>query len=872
MIRLRVSIAAAACALLCACGGGGGDDAAPGVAPPGAVAASFGVQPARVKLGVGDDYALFTVAAPGAVTWSSSDTAVATVDADGNVHALAKGSAAITATAQNGTASAAVTIYLTRGATADPTSEALIAQALAGGAIDAEQALVYRVYAQLGDSRLPAAYDGAPNAAPDHMILREASGRLPTLSAATQELLRPFFVPPIYPQSWHAQRLVAIAPAAAAGQVRAQSANKRGLGTEINCEAQALPDYYRRLSTAHFNIFYLELGMDPAYDSFHSALALSVASVIEEVFNAETGLLGRYPKADTGLPCNGGDGATDIYLGSLEPRTVGQTVPYAGSCSDTSSFIVMNSDHWAVRGLARLAISSPGQVREAVKSLLAHEVLHVLQLAMSRAESCADLRWFDEATAEWAMDFVVPTIASSSSGEPGLEDGLNKVGSFQYAKKRSGEFLAEYLFSGHMRSIEQGKPAAYGYSDYLFFQYLARKHSPQTIEKIYDSMAAGFGNLEAIADAVDMKTVWPEFALTLWNDGASQVLDYWKTEDKYDFGLWDVYTHNSYVAGAPPNLKPLEIDQRGQPRATFTLLDNALLDSKSGDYEIPPRSMFYEHLKFTDATVHSVYLLNPIGANPGAEFMKVQVVQKIDGEWKAPEDWTHEPFKQFCLDKKSERLEEMLIIVSNSEVDRLSEKPFSIPKIFPMRISTSNVGCWKWQGQASSASTASVPFPTDDSARGVALMFEVASVLPGRIVFETTAGTIFGSMISTQGECTVTLDGASKTASRTPLPDGTIDVNLDLDLGFGGLGSGVDGPDRKFLKLSGLSTLTTLHKEVCPAFTLSSTGPQVWDWLHVDDPAAYQVSADGQTIEGRFTSQGAGVTINSIWKFTAVRE
>ena len=418
--RLRRLIAAAACALLSACGGGGGDTDPLGAAPPPmAGAASFGVQPARVKLGIGDSYTLFTIAAPTAVTWSSGDAAVATVDADGTVHALAAGSAVISASAATGIASAAVSVYQTRGATPDPTSEALIAQALAAGTIDAEQALVYRVYAQLGDSRLPAAYDGAPNAASDHMILREASARLPSLSAATQALLRPFFVPPIYRESWHAQRVAGVAAAAAAGRMHAQSANRRALGTAINCQAEALPDYYRRLSTAHFNIFYLELGMDPVYDSFHKALALSVASVIEEVFNAETGLLGRFPKADTDLPCNGGDGATDIYFSSLEPKTVGQTVPYAEHCSDTSSFIVMNSDHWAVRGLASLAISSPGQTPEAMKSLLAHEVMHVLQLAMSRPEGCVDLRWFDEGTAEWAMDFVVPAIPAGSSGDPG---------------------------------------------------------------------------------------------------------------------------------------------------------------------------------------------------------------------------------------------------------------------------------------------------------------------------------------------------------------------------------------------------------------------------------------------------------------------
>ena len=40
----------------------------------------------------------------------------------------------------------------------------------------------------------------------------------------------------------------------------------------------------------------------------------------------------------------------------------------------------------------------------------------------------------------------------------------------------------------------------------------------------------------------------------------------------------------------------------------------------------------------------------------------------------------HEPYKQFCLDKKDERLEELLIVVSNSEVNRGAELPFRYPE------------------------------------------------------------------------------------------------------------------------------------------------------------------------------------------------
>src|SRR5206468_4018935 len=124
---------------------------------------------------------------------------------------------------------------------------------------------------------------------------------------------------------------------------------------------------------------------------------------------------------------------------------------------------------------------------------------------------------------------------------------------------------------------------------------------------------------------------------------------------------------------------------------------------------------------------------------------------------------------------------------------------------------------------------------------------------------------------SPQGSCTVTLDATTRNATRTPVPDGTIDMNLDLDLGFSGLG--VKPPDRTLLKLSGLSTLSTLSTQTCPTFTLTAANGQSWDWLRVDDPTVYKVSADGQSVEGTFSSTGAGgATQKSVWKFSAMRE
>ena len=52
-----------------------------------------------------------------------------------------------------------------------------------------------------------------------------------------------------------------------------------------------------------------------------------------------------------------------------------------------------------------------------------------------------------------------------------------------------------------------------------------------------------------------------------------------------------------------------------------------------------------------------------------------------------------------------------------------------------------------------------------------------------------------------------------------------------------------------------------------------ASGTQSWEWLHVDDLAQHAVSADGQTIEGRFSAPlPGGYVLESVWKFTAVRE
>jgi len=825
-------------------------------------------------MAIGDEGTLLALHAPGVLIWSSSDPAVVSVDAQGQVKALSKGSAVITASSGGSGASTTVKVYQTTGPNADPTTTALIDQALSLGTITAEQALTYRVFAMFGDERLPAPFDGAPEKGTDHLLLPQISVSINTLSQATQDILRPFLIPPIYAEGWYAKKhgLSAAAPAAASRLASAPNIT-------INCTASGLPDFFRRVSTVHFDIHYRTWG-DGFMDEATVKVVEAIASVIEEVYQAETLLLGRFPLSDLSEKCNGGNDRVDVYFVNYGAGGKGgQVTTYAlpeeliaqNACAKRPSYMILNQ-------LSReffKAAAVPEGARLLVKSIVAHEFLHVLQFAMDRAASCADTEWFDEATAQWVIDHVVPSIPQGVPGEFGYEDGFQKVDA---TKKRSGSILANYLYSDHMRSIEKrgANPLENGYADYLFFQYLARKHTPATIKQIFDAMAAGQNSVEAIASVIDMKAVWPEFAKTLWNDWENKVLDDWHNLDEYDFGLFHVFTQTSAAAtesASPDKFRPIAIDQKGERRAKFTLLENALDEFSGNYYEIPQRSMFYEYLKFTDPSVHSVLFFNPIATLPSNEFMKLQVLKKIGGAWSAAEDWTMEPYKSFCLDKKDERLEELLIIVSNSEVNRAADEPVRIPKQFPMQLSTSNVGCWRWQGTASTRITIADPVNNTVATASAIVQFEaVPTQIPGRITFETSAGVVNGVQTGTigtpMGTCTIDLFAADTPIVKKTPPDGTIDINLDLDIGFG------LPPDRNLITLAGNSILSTRQRLICPSGTETTTVDMSWNWFQVDDLNSREVSADGQKIEGEFNQSNPAIntTIRTLFNFSALRE
>ena len=720
--------------------------------------------------------------------------------------------------------------------------------------------MIYRVYASFNDPRLPAAFDGAPATAPEHLLMREVAGRMAALSPAAQSILRPFLLPPIYAESWVAQQMgltagVALAPA---------DKSKRLAATDVNCRVAANPTGWLRLSTAHFNIHYPDQG---AIDTADARIAQAIAAVVEPAYIAMTTLLNRFPLPDTALPCNGGDGALDIYLNYFMPANNLAATSTYNACQADPSYISINSRHPFFR-LEVAANPNDPTVQRSVKAVLAHEITHVLQFSMTRAASCKDYEWLDEATAEWAMDHVDPTLDR-------WEDGYLKL---SRTRSRSGSFLLRYLADDHLHALEKPGidegPGEHGYAEYLFMQFVARRYGSATIKQIFDAQTSQ-APVEALAWALNaqggMKAVWPEFALTLWNGRAEPVLDYWSRTDRYDYGLADIFNPapgDTFAAGRT-KLKTLAVDQKGQPRASFKLFENALAFPGTY-YEIEPRSLMYEHLKFSDNTVHAVMLINPIAVLPERSFMKLQAVKKIGGQWQAPEDWTADSTKSFCLDKRDERLEELILIVSNSQAGSSADPPFRIPELFPVRLSTSNVGCWRWSGTASTTTTYD-----DGNGSGLigtingngAVRWEISSALPGALQFEPRAGFIDASASGRLGACTFTDVVDRKLAGTGAMPDGRLYINLDLEFGLG------EPPNRELTAIDGHAEMRSTRTLVCPNITVSS-GLSSFSWLNVDSDSTYRVSADGQRIEGEYiaTNPNTRLSINTRFRFVAERE
>ena len=375
--------------------------------------------------------------------------------------------------------------------------------------------------------------------------------------------------------------------------------------------------------------------------------------------------MGPEPESDANLEHNGGDGALDFYLvrapmtrdasGTPQKKFEGLTPasPGARACGK-QRYILIDS---------RQPLGSP--TSPGLLSTAAHELMHAITFAYQPADNggCG-YSWIVEASATWAESFVYP--------------------------KANAEHDWANVFLGHPRwSIDKtDSEGRHDYGAYLLPYFMQWSGSGEKfMPAVWDQMRrdTAFVAINTVMpDGWDKQ--WPLFLNANWNQPP--------VDRPKGYRAWDGITNYAagwhfpmYGTGANPEVKALTFD----------------LDDSAGPPGVPYLSGTYFDVKF-EPKVRTVIFENTV-ADLGQPHTSVWGIQKIRGTWKDPEDWTKELTKAWCRDEAKEDIEELVIIVGNSDWQgKKMLKPPEDPK-----VKAYSTGCTAWT--SSTVLTTIMPIP-----------------------------------------------------------------------------------------------------------------------------------------------------------------
>ncbi len=327
------------------------------------------------------------------------------------------------------------------------TSAELIQSALERGEIDYFTSLLYRLYAQFGDDRLPSQMFGVSEE--DLGVFHEASKLLPTLPSEKQAQLNAFLVYPDDPSSVWSQ-----------DQVQAQ-------GAQAEVQPAAAPCWVAHKSTAAG----VNIKVWAACDANAEADVATALGMMNDLWGPMTALMGQ-PLPDAGDPGSGGSTDIDVYLLlplDLAPRSdyLRQVGSYAGAVapmtnpgvSTSSGYMLMRRD-----GMAQAAT---------FKSTLAHEFFHVLQHAHNyqvHFNQKDEEWWFTESSATWAAVNFVP------ENRTGIHNYFSSL--FQYS-----------LMPLNLREKISSPRHLLLYASYIWPFFMEMELGPESIAQAWDKIA-----------------------------------------------------------------------------------------------------------------------------------------------------------------------------------------------------------------------------------------------------------------------------------------------------------------------------------------------------------------------------------------------
>ncbi|WP_147469360.1 hypothetical protein [Corallococcus sp. AB045] len=620
-----------------ACGSTTEPDPSPGGGGDNDKVAALTLSPNGATLLVGESLTLSALAVDAAgealedvqVEWSAVPSGAVTVTG-GRLEGVAPGGALITARA--GSASATLTVVVMPYDDSSPSSAEVLTAAHEAGLINDEELLAYRVYAAFSDPRLPIQYKARVDPGFDATSLEELHQRFNSLSQPMQAALGMYLLRPADPGSW----LNAPTPDARLSSMADPRCRPFSGGWA----------YVKNPSSSKVRVWYRV-----NFPNQRAQASMLDEAIAKDIWPKLMALGLKEPLTDQDVVCNGEGPQLDIYL-VLNMADRGVTIPEGWETTQAATYILLDAD----------------ADDASLKGAVTHELMHAIQWSYKTKGRQGDYGWIRDATANWAIDHVYPTLLVGSGQQQ------------QYEHMFAGCFMNSPALS--LDSQAQGncttsaaKGAGRDYGAYLFFQYVAKKYGPAVVTAALAKLTTETSSLTAVDSVLPggFEKVWPEFGKTLWNGPPS------KTRAE-SFKQWDNLDENVKHG-------ELNADLSGWPEASDNIHD-----------ELSNLANRYYRITFSDPGTRSVLFYNGWFKNitDAKDPVKVFALWKDEaGAWH-DEDWSEYEYVGFCRDMKSQRVQELVVIVSNAKFEpggggRLTaaEMPY---------LKRNNVGCWRFKG------------------------------------------------------------------------------------------------------------------------------------------------------------------------------
>lgn len=573
-------------------------------------------------------------------------------------------------------------------------ADELIDDALSGGQITSDEAVLYKLYYVFDDDRLPDEFAVPKEEGSDATgILKQVAEEYGSLSPQMQQQVGPYLVPPYYAGSWWD-----LQQGAGVAQPAGQPNCTPNAGP-TGCTAH--PDW-SSVSGSLVKVWYPNTFANGAVHA-----QATVQQIESQLWPALQAVMQKTPLSDAGRANNGGDGKFDI---AILPDTSDNFVePYTpNDCSAEPAFMVITGSTAQPQG----------------DDTLIHELMHAFQFAfdVQGNRACSEWDWVAEGTSHWAVRHLRP---NSEYGDIPAERYLNQT-----------EFSMESSIGGRE------------YGSWIFWYFLTATNSPDLMYNIWLAGEFHEDSLVGVDSAIPggWEEQLPKFAQYAWNRAPG---DY--------FNQWLGIDHE--LDGAP------SVDVKLEPNGDFQLeaADAPAVEHLGAVYyhfmiDDAVRSFgVYNGLGFTlsefTGETGSLYSAEYLGETDG---LHITALLKIGGAWQDPIDWTYYPYQHYCRDVASERVEEMVLIVTNDEFNDRNDK--IMPPGKPISVVANDVGCARWEGSITNV------FESDgfmETVTGTGLVFErdpaqVSSIAGAyNVNYLLTGGAIDWEVSGTTGDCTV---------------------------------------------------------------------------------------------------------------------